>query len=41
MKKMMLLLAFVGMSFGVFAQETTSGEIPTLKHKVVTNGFLG
>ena len=39
MKKMMLLLAFVGMSFGVFAQETTSGEIPTLKHKVVTNGF--
>ena len=39
MKKMMLLLAFAGMSFGVFAQETTTSEIPTQKHKVITNGF--
>ena len=39
MKKMMLLLAFASMSFGVFAQETTTSEIPTQKHKYVTNGF--
>ena len=36
---MMLLLAFAGMSFGTFAQETATTEIPTQKHKVVTNGF--
>ena len=39
MKKMMLLLAFAGISFGAFAQEAETNEIPTLKHKVVTNGF--
>ncbi len=39
MKKMMLLLAIAGMSLGVYAQENTSAEIPTLKHKVVTNDF--
>ena len=39
MKKMMLLLAIAGMSLGAFAQETTTTEIPTQKHKVVTNGF--
>ena len=35
----MLLLAIAGMSLGTFAQETTTTEIPTQKHKVVTNGF--
>ncbi len=39
MKKLMLLLAIAGMSLGTFAQETTTTEIPTQKHKVVTNGF--
>ncbi|MEE1287359.1 MAG: OmpA family protein [Bacteroidaceae bacterium] len=39
MKKIMLLLAIAGMSTGVMAQETTTTEIPTQKHKVVTNGF--
>lgn len=39
MKKMMLLLAVAGMSLGAYAQENTSAEIPTHKHKVVTNGF--
>ena len=39
MKKLMLLLAIAGMSLGSFAQETTTTEIPTQKHKVVTNGF--
>lgn len=39
MKKLMLLLAIAGMSMGSFAQETTSSEIPTKKHQVVTNGF--
>ena len=39
MKKMMLLLAMAGMSFGAVAQENTTAEIPTQKHKVVTNGF--
>lgn len=39
MKKMMLLLAVAGMSLGTYAQENTSTEIPTHKHKVVTNGF--
>lgn len=39
MKKMMLLLAVAGMSFGAYAQGNTSAEIPTHKHKVVTNGF--
>lgn len=38
MKKMMLLLALAGMSTGVIAQETTNAEIPTHKHKVITNG---
>ncbi len=36
----MFLLAIASMSLGAFAQEDTSAEIPTLKHKVVTNGFL-
>lgn len=36
---MMLLLAVAGMSLGAYAQENTSTEIPTHKHKVVTNGF--
>lgn len=39
MKKLMFLLAFAGFSFGAFAQEVPTEEIPTLKHKVVTNGF--
>ena len=39
MKKIMLLLAFAGISFTALAQETTTTETPTLKHKVVTNGF--
>ena len=39
MKKMMFLLAFAGMSLGASAQEAKTNEIPTLKHKVVTNGF--
>ena len=39
MKKMMLLLAVAGLSLGAYAQENTSAEIPTHKHKVVTNGF--
>ncbi len=39
MKKMMLLLAIASMSLGAYAQENTSAEIPTKKHKVVTNGF--
>ncbi len=39
MKKMLLLLAIAGMSLGAYAQENTATEIPTLKHKVVTNGF--
>jgi hypothetical protein len=38
MKKMLFLLAFSSMSLGMVAQETTT-EIPTQKHKVVTNGF--
>ena len=36
---MMLLLAIAGMSLGVYAQENNSAEIPTHKHKVITNGF--
>lgn len=39
MKKLMLLLAIAGMSMSSFAQETTTTEIPTQKHKIVTNGF--
>jgi outer membrane protein OmpA-like peptidoglycan-associated protein len=39
MKKMMLLLAIAGFSIGAVAQENATTEIPTLKHKVVTNGF--
>ena len=39
MKKIMFLLAFAGISFGAFAQETANAEVPTLKDKVVTNGF--
>lgn len=39
MKKMMLLLAIAGMSLGASAQSNASAEIPTHKHKVVTNGF--
>lgn len=39
MKKTMLLLAVAGLSLGAYAQENTSAEIPTHKHKVVTNGF--
>ena len=38
MKKMLFLLAFSSMSLGMVAQEATT-EIPTQKHKVVTNGF--
>ncbi len=36
---MMLLLAIAGLSLGAYAQEDTSAEIPTQKHKVITNGF--
>lgn len=36
---MLLLLAVAGMSLGVFAQEKNSAEVPTNKHKVMTNGF--
>ena len=36
---MMLLLAIAGCSIGAVAQENATTEIPTLKHKVVTNGF--
>ena len=39
MKKLMFLLVFAGFSFGAFAQEVKTNEVPTLKHKVVTNGF--
>lgn len=39
MKKLMFLLLFAGMTFSAFAQETATVEIPTQKHKVVTNGF--
>lgn len=39
MKKLMFLLAFAGFSFGVSAQETKTNEVPTQKHKVITNGF--
>lgn len=39
MKKLMFLLAFAGMSFGAFAQENATAEIPTQKHRVITNGF--
>ncbi|MBR5466726.1 MAG: OmpA family protein [Bacteroidaceae bacterium] len=39
MKKLMLLLAIAGFSIGAVAQENATTEIPTLKHKVVTNGF--
>ena len=39
MKKLIFLLVFAGFSFGAFAQEVKTNEVPTLKHKVVTNGF--
>ena len=39
MKKLMFLLAFAGISFGAYAQEATTNEIPTLENKVITNGF--
>ena len=35
----MFLLAFAGISFGAYAQEATTNEIPTLENKVITNGF--
>lgn len=38
MKKLMMLLAFAGLSTVAMAQETTT-EIPTKKGSVVTNGF--
>ena len=39
MKKFMFLLAFAGFAFGATAQEVKNEEVPTLKHRVVTNGF--
>lgn len=41
MKKLMMLLAFCGLTTAVFAQEEEVAEesYPTLKHKYVTNGF--
>ncbi len=41
MKKLMMLLAFCGLATVTFAQEEEAVEesYPTLKHKVVTNGF--
>ena len=38
MKKLMMLLAFCGLTSFAMAQETTE-SYPTLKHKIVTNGF--
>ena len=38
MKKYFLLLLVAGMTISATAQETTT-EIPTKKHRVVTNGF--
>lgn len=38
MKKMMMLLAFAGLSTVAMAQETTT-EIPVQKNRVITNGF--
>lgn len=39
MKRLMLLLAIAVMSVGANAQKTTATEIPTQKHKIITNGF--
>ncbi|MDE5561501.1 MAG: hypothetical protein K2J00_06865 [Bacteroidaceae bacterium] len=39
MKRLMLLLAIAGMSVGANAQQSATSEIPTQKHKIITNGF--
>lgn len=36
---MMLLLVLISMSFGVMAQQTSVNEVPTHKHKIMSNGF--